>query len=65
MPAAAGRCLAGNAEQTRELRCRLKHVLDYGRSRVMSLRHPNASHPLHAIILPLHDQSMFLFDLGD
>ena len=61
---AAGRCHAGNAEQTRELRRRLAHVLDYGRSRVMTLQHPKASHPLHAIILPLHDQSLLFFDSG-
>ncbi|MGR8932046.1 MAG: helix-turn-helix transcriptional regulator, partial [Gammaproteobacteria bacterium] len=54
---AAGRCVAGNAEQTGELRRRVKHVLDYGRSSVMTLRYPHANHPLHAIILPLHDQS--------
>ena len=61
---AGGRCLTGNANQTRDLRYRIKTVIEQGRSQAMTLQRPCSTFPLSAVIVPLHHQALPFIGTG-
>jgi len=55
---AAGRCLAGTADETRALRLLLDNAIELGQGNAMSLHRNKSNRPLSAIVVSLQNQTL-------